>query len=129
MASQSGVAMDGIIAFSAAAYANISVAQVLKRDPERHTHRAFLPPAAFAGLRVYALTRRRWLSALVFLLSSTSFATNMVWRHWFPLVHGHANGFKVFFGFDLSAGTQVPMMGCEEHATIPPSLVQMYANS
>ncbi|KAI1782024.1 hypothetical protein LXA43DRAFT_1151863, partial [Ganoderma leucocontextum] len=67
---------------------------------------AFLPPAAFAGLRAYTLTRRRWLSALVFLLSSTSFATNMV-----------------FFGFDLSAGTQVPMMGCEEHATIPPSLV------
>ena len=34
----------------------------------------------FAGLRAYALTQRRWLSVLIFLLSGVQFITNMV-RH------------------------------------------------
>ena len=32
----------------------------------------------FAGLRAYALTRRHWLAALIFLLSSVQFLTDMV---------------------------------------------------
>ncbi|KAI1791584.1 hypothetical protein LXA43DRAFT_421874 [Ganoderma leucocontextum] len=65
---------------------------------------SFIPPAAFTALRAYALTRCRWLSALVFLLSSVQFVTNMV----------GLLGYRVF-------GIHSAAWGCINGIAIPPS--------
>ncbi|KAI1791574.1 hypothetical protein LXA43DRAFT_1010837 [Ganoderma leucocontextum] len=67
-----------------------------------------IPPAIFTALRAYALTRRHWLSTLVFLLLSVLIVTNLM-----------------IVGFHVS-GMYSPITGCLETIHILPSVTQVF---